>query len=536
MSERDPSPTQAPDWAQPYPSRRSPVFADNIVATSQPLATQAGLRVLQQGGNAVDAALAAAITLTVVEPCNNGIGSDAFALVWDGRQLHGLNASGRAPAGWCLERFADRKHMPGSGWDSVTVPGAVAAWVALSERFGKLPFARLFESAVTYARDGFAVGPITAPYFSAALGAYTKYPDFAAHFCPGGRAPQAGERLVFSDTATTLEAIAATKGESFYRGALARRMIDCSEAAGGVMTLEDLDAHEVDWVAPLAQNYRGVTLHEIPPNGQGLTALIALGILAHHDVAGLPIDSAPSIHLQAEAIKLAWAETSLHLADPDSMRHDATVFLDPGLLEERARCIDMGSARSPSSAVPSSADTVYLSTADESGMMVSFIQSNYLGFGSGIVVPGTGIHLQNRGYGFGLDPSHPNCVGPRKRPFHTIIPGFVTRDGQAEMSFGVMGGHMQAQGHVQMMVRIHDHGQNPQAASDAPRWHVREDGALLLEPGIAPDAVEALRKLGHTIVLDAPGYMFGGAQLIARLGRGYCGASDHRKEGLAAGY
>lgn len=524
------------DWSLPYPSRRSPVFAQNVVATSQPLAAQAGLRMLLAGGNAVDAALATAIALAVVEPNNNGIGSDAFALVWDGKRLHGLNASGRSPAGWTPERFAGRDRMPPFGWDSVTVPGAVSAWAALSGRFGALPFARLFEPAIHYAREGFPVGPISAFYWKFGEGAYGDYPDFAAHFLEHGRAPRPGERFVCRDTATTLESIADSGGEAFYRGELAERIVACSEAAGGAMTAADLAGHRAQWVAPISQPYRTVELHEIPPNGQGLTALIALGILRHHDMSNHDVDSADSIHLQVEAIKLAWAETERHVADPAAMQHPTAAFLEPELLAERARSIDVNESHSPRSAIPAAPDTVTLCSADASGMMVSYIQSNYLAFGSGIVVPGTGIHLQNRGLGFSLEPGHPNRVGPGKRPFHTIIPGFLTRGGQADMAFGVMGGHMQAQGHVQMTVRREDYAQNPQAACDAPRWHVREDGALLLEPGFDTSVVEELRRRGHRIVQDAPPHVFGGAQLISRLPDGYCGASDHRKEGHAVGF
>lgn len=524
------------DWSLPYPSQRSPIFARNAVATSQPLAAQAGLRMLLRGGNAVDAAVATAIALTVVEPNNNGIGSDAFALVWDGAALHGLNASGRAPAALFPERFAGKHAIPPFGWDAVTVPGAVSAWVALSERFGALPFADLFEPAVQYAREGFPVGPQSAYYWQLVESWYRSFPDFTAHFLPGGRAPQVGEIFRCPDTADSLEAIAASAGESFYRGALAAKIAACAEAAGAAFAAEDLANHRAEWVPPLAQPYRGVRLHEIPPNGQGLTALIALGVLEHHDVASYPVDSADSIHLQAEAMKLAWAEAVRHIADPDAMGRAPEVFLDAHFLAERSRCIDMRRARAPESVVPASADTVYLASADAGNRMVSFIQSNYLAFGSGIVVPGTGIHLQNRGVGFSLEPGHPNRVGPGKRPFHTIIPGFVTRDGRAETSFGVMGGHMQAQGHVQMLVRMRDYGQNAQAACDAPRWHVREDGALLLEPGIAEDQLESLRTRGHRVVTNAMPHVFGGAQLITTLPDGYCAASDKRKEGQAVGF
>jgi gamma-glutamyltranspeptidase/glutathione hydrolase len=279
-----------------------------------------------------------------------------------------------------------------------------------------------------------------------------------------------------------------------------------------------------------------VRLHEIPPNGQGLAALIALGVLQHHDVGALPVDSVDSVHLQVEAMKVAWSEAARHFGDIDHMVLAPADFLEPRFLAERAAAIDPKRAAPLRSHLPASPDTVYLTAADADGQMVSFIQSNYVGFGSGVVVPGTGIALQNRGYGFKLEAGHPNEVGPRKRPFHTIIPGFLTRGDEPLMSFGVMGGHMQAQGHVQMVVRLRDYAQNPQAASDAPRWQVREDGALMLERGFEPHVIEGLREKGHEVVLDHAPHVFGGAQLISRVGDGYCGASDHRKEGLAIGF
>jgi len=523
-------------WKLPYPSRRMPVFARNIVASSQPLAAQAGLQMLARGGNAMDAALAAAITLTVVEPCSNGIGSDAFAIVWDGERLHGLNASGRAPKAWSAERFAGRNQMPARGWDSVTVPGAVSAWVALSERLGALPFTELFKPAIAYAREGFLVSPVIGMSWAVAATTFREFPEFAAAFLPDGRAPRIGERFCFPDQAETLEAIADTRGKAFYRGALAERMVAHSTASGGALTLEDLAEHRADWVSPIRQEYRGMELHEIPPNGQGLAALIALGVLRHHPLGSLPVDSVDSVHLQIEAMKVGLAEATRHIADPETMQVSVNELLDDSLLEERGRGIDMQRAAFPKSALPSDHGTVYLTAADAAGMMVSFIQSNYVGFGSGVVVPGTGISLQNRGLGFSLEPGHPNCVGGGKRPFHTIIPGFLTEDGAARMSFGVMGGPMQAQGHVQMAVRMLDYAQNPQAAADAPRWHVHGDGGVGLEPAFGPDLVDQLQARGHPIAEGTPPWLFGGAQLIWRLDEGYCAASEPRKDGQAVGF
>lgn len=523
-------------WKFPYPSQRMPVFARNVVATSQPLAAQAGLRMLLKGGNAVDAALAAAVTLTVVEPTSNGIGSDAFALIWDGQMLHGLNGSGRSPRAWSPDRYAGLQEMPAFGWDAVTVPGAVDVWRQVSERFGKLRFADLFVPAIDYAQNGFAVSPITAERWADAAETYQSFPDFCSTFLPAGRAPHPGEWFRCPDQARTLEAIADSKGESFYRGDLAQKIVTCAQSNGGAMALDDLADHHSDWVQPISIEYKGVHLHEIPPNGQGLAALIALGILREFDISHYPVDSADSIHLQVEAMKIAFAEAYRHIADSRFLEVSPRDFLTPAFLSRCARKISIDQAARPKSEILTDHGTVYLTAADENGMMVSFIQSNYLGFGSGIVIPGTGISMQNRGLGFVLTPGHPNCVAGGKRPYHTIIPGFVTRENQPLISFGVMGGSMQPQGHLQMMVRIFGYGQNPQAACDAPRWHVDENFNLALETGISPRVVSELEKRGHSILKNPPTHMFGGAQVIHRLENGYCAASDPRKDGQAVGY
>lgn len=523
-------------WEFPYKAQRMPILAQNVVATSQPLAAEAGLDALRKGGNAVDAALATAITLTVVEPTSNGIGSDAFAIVWDGERLQGLNASGRSPKALTSDKFVGMAAMPSLGWDPVTVPGAVSAWVALSERLGRLPFEELFVDAVRYARDGYPVSPITARGWAGAAQRYAAFPSFVETFLPGGRAPRTGERFCSPDHATTLEAIAATRGEAFYRGDLAEKIVEHARATGGLMSMDDLAAHEAEWVAPLSVGYRGYRLHEIPPNGQGLAALIALGILDHLHIAQYPVDSADSVHLQAEAMKLAWAEAYRHIADPAWMEVSPEALLDAEFLAARAETVDMAHAGHPTSALPVSPDTVYLTAADAEGMMVSYIQSNYMGFGSGIVIPGTGISLQNRGACFRTTPGHPNRVAGGKRPFHTIIPAFVTRKGEPVMSFGVMGGAMQPQGHVQMMVRIFDYDQNPQVASDGPRWFVDEDQSLSLEVGVDPSVVDDLRARGHKLLAEQSPGRFGGAQLIYRLDSGYCAGTDWRKDGQAVGY
>ena len=522
----------------PYPSARSPVCAANVVATSQPLATQAGLDALRRGGNAVDAALAAAITLTVVEPNNNGLGSDAFCILWDGNELVGLNASGRAPGAWTRKRFRGRNAMPRLGWDSVTVPGAVSAWVALSGRFGRLPFADLFEAAGHYARDGFQVGPKSAHYWRLAAQGRDRYPEFVRHFLP---APEAGSLVRRPDLARSLAAIAESHGESFYRGELAERMARTAREDGGALSLADLAAHRADWVTPVAQPYRNVVLHEMPPNGQGLAAQIALGILRHRDIE--PVDSTASVHLELEAMKLAVRAAFDHLADADAMRVAPEALLEPDMLARLAAAIGRDAAPVPPAPLPVGGDTVYLAAADANGVMVSFIQSNYESFGSGIVIPGTGIAMQNRGAGFSLDPDHPNCVAPGKRPYHTIIPGFVTdapgSTGAAaspRLAFGVMGGHMQHQGHVQMVRRIFDHAQNPQTASDAPRWHVYADFSVGLEPGFSETVARELVERGHTVRWERQQHVFGGAQLVLRTAHGYVAGSDHRKEGQAGGF
>jgi gamma-glutamyltranspeptidase/glutathione hydrolase len=525
------------NWDFPYTSQRMPVLARNMVATSQPLAAQAGLAMLARGGNAVDAGLAAAITLTVVEPTSNGIGSDAFAILWDGTKLVGLNASGRSPAGWTPERFADRNAMPTLGWDAVTVPGCVAAWVELSQKYGKLPFEQLFESAIRYAREGYLVSPLTAASWARQAPTFKSFSEWNWTFAPKNRAPHAGERFYCPQQAETLEEIAATKGESFYRGALSERIALASNSEHGAMTQEDLAGHRNDWLDPIFVDYRGYRLHEIPPNGQGIAALMALGILRHFDMASIPVDSADSLHVQIEAMKLAFADVWSHVADLEHMRVKPEELLEEAYLASRAQRIDMKRTQEHATGLPREGGTVYLTTGDASGMMLSYIQSNYQGFGSGVVVPGTGISMQNRGYGFTLRKGHANEVGPRKRPFQTIIPGFLTHDGQPVMSFGLMGGNMQSQGHVQLTVRLVDYRQNPQACADAPRWIVNQDFSVSLESRIAPDVMEELKQRGHRIVRNEnTDWGFGGAQMLYRLEHGYCGASEPRKDGQAVGF
>ena len=538
------------NWSNPYPSHRIPLFARNVVSTSHPLASQAGLRMLLKGGNAVDAAIATAACMTLVEPVSNGLGSDCFAMVWDGRQLHGLNASGVAPAAWNPGYF-ERKYgvdgqglarQPKRGWDSVTVPGAVAGWAALHGKLGKLPFEELFEPAIEIAERGYAVPPVVAHKWAAAEDELRDQPGFAEAFLPQGHAPRVGDKFRFPDAARTLRLIARSKGRDYYEGELAERMVAFSAQCGAALTLDDLRSYRPEWVQPIAKDYRGYTLNEIPPNGQGIAALIALGILEQFDVAGLPVDSAQSQHLQIEAMKLAFADLYRYVADPRSMAVTPEQMLDDGYLAERARLIDPNRATHFAAGRPHAGGTIYLTAADESGMMVSFIQSNYMGFGSGVVVPGTGISLQNRGVGFSMDPKSANVVAGGKRPFHTIIPGFLTRDGAPVMSFGVMGGDMQPQGHLQTVVRMLDYDQQPQAACCAPRWKVNRDFTLDVESTMCADAVEGLQKMGHTLKSIEDPYMdFGAGQFIWRLSgsdsdHGYVAASDTRRDGQAVGF
>ncbi|HEY6773042.1 MAG TPA: gamma-glutamyltransferase, partial [Oxalicibacterium sp.] len=381
------------DWTNLYPSIRQPLFARNAVATSQPLAAQAGLRMLLKGGNAVDAAIAAAAALVVVEPVSCGLGSDAFALVWDGKELHGLNSSGTAPAAWTPDYFKQKHNnlIPERGWDAVTVPGAIAAWAALSDKFGKLPFADLLEPAIDLAARGYMVSPVVQKKWSNAIPILQNQPGFAQHFMPNGRAPHIGENFVFADAAKSLQKIAETKGEAFYRGELAAAVAKHARENGGAMTEADLAGFAPEWVQPISKDYAGHTVHEIPPNGQGIAALMALGIIDKLDITRFPADSVESRHLQIEAMKLAFADVYKWVADERHMtKVTATDLLDDGYLTERAKLVDLQKATRFMYGAPKGG-TIYLTAADESGMMVSFIQSNYMGFGSGVVVPGTGI-------------------------------------------------------------------------------------------------------------------------------------------------
>ncbi len=530
----------------PYPSRRQPVVARNgVVATSEPLAAQAGLRMLQQGGNAVDAAVATAIALTVLEPVSNGIGGDAFALVWDGSRLHGLNASGRAPASHDPSLFTSRglDEVPAHGWLPVTVPGAPAAWRDLHARFGRLPFEALFAPAIAYATDGFPLAPVTAgAWHRAQLRATSAWTGQAfrgwhATFAPGGRMARAGDMWTLPDHAATLREIASTGAESFYRGRLAREIAGFASVTGGTIIEADLAAHESTWVDPIMTDYRGYGVWEIPPNGQGIACLIALNILEGLDLAQHPRDSVESVHLQVEAMKLAFADVHQFVADPTRADVPVAGLLDKGYAARRRDLIDDASGNYPHGD-PVRGGTVYLATADSDGMMVSLIQSNYAGFGSGVVVPGTGIALQNRGNGFTLEEGHPNRVAPGKRPFHTIIPAFLTEGRDVAIGpFGVMGGHMQPQGHAQVVVNQVDYGLNPQAALDAPRWQWLRGRTLAVEQGVPEFIVNGLRRRGHDVQIVPEAGQFGKGQVIRRLPNGaYVAGSEPRCDGCAVGW
>lgn len=533
------------DFHNPYPTTRIPVFARNAVSTSHPLAAQAGLRMLWKGGNAVDAAVAAAAAMTIVEPVSNGLGSDAFAILWDGKELHGLNASGRAPGAWTPEYFAKKygageKTPPKRGIDSASVPGAVAGWVALSQRFGKLPFADLMEPAIEIAERGYLLPVVVQQKWAAATPELRNQPGFAQSFLPKGRAPNVGELFQFPGAAKGLRAIAETRGQAFYGGAIAEALARFSQENGGAYTVQDFASYQPEWVKPIGKDYRGYTLHEIPPNGQGIAALMAVGILDKFDLASMKVDGPDSQHVQIEAMKLAFADVYKYVAEASSMEVTAEQMLDDAYLSSRAKLIDMKRAQDFGAGNVAKGGTIYLTAADENGMMVSFIQSNYMGFGSGAVEPTFGISLQNRGHAFSLQPG-PNVVAPGKRPFHTIIPAFLTKNGEPVMSYGVMGANMQPQGHMQTLVRMLDYHQSPQAACDAPRWRFNQGLEINVEQQMDKATVQELANRGHRMEVINDSYQdFGAGQFIWRMGdpkkEGYVVASDSRRDGLAAGF
>lgn len=506
----------------PYPSQRTVCYArQGMVATSQPLAAQAGLEVLKQGGNAIDAAIAAAACLTVVEPTSNGIGSDAFALIWTGGKLHGLNSSGPAPRAISIETLkkAGFEEIPRFGFTPVTVPGAPGAWAECNRRFGKLPLAQVLKPAIEYARGGYPLSPTLAKYWNSAFNIYTnnltsqEFRHWFETFAPGGKAPQVGEIWHSEDHARTLEEIADTQAESLYRGDLAEKIDQFSRQYNGYIRAQDLADFRPEWVEPINVKYRGYDIWEIPPNGQGLVALMALNILRGFDFDSR--DNDLCFHRQIEAMKLAFADGQKYITDSREMSVPVTQLLSEQYASMRRSRIG-SSAIQPEPGAPQKGGTVYLAAADGEGNMVSYIQSNYMGFGSGLVVPGTGIALQNRGHNFSMDPRHDNALAPGKRTYHTIIPGFMSKDSHPVGPFGVMGGFMQPQGHLQVVMNCIDFGLNPQAALDAPRWQWLQDKSVLVEHNF-PQAIAAqLSRRGHNIQVALDSGSFGRGQIIWR--------------------
>jgi gamma-glutamyltranspeptidase / glutathione hydrolase len=514
---------------------RKPLYApQGVVATSQPLAASAGLAVLRRGGNAVDAAIATAVTLTVVQPGSNDVGGDLFAIVWDGAALHGINASGRSPAALTLEHAGAA--MPARGWLPVTVPGAPAGWRDLHARFGRLPFADLFTDAIGYAADGHPVSPRAAYHWQRAAEIHAELagPEFAewgSVYTRDGRAPAAGEMYRNPAKARTLELIAGSDAEEFYRGEIAVGIAAHATATGGLLTKEDLARHTSTWVDPIGTNYRGYDVWELPPNGQGIAALIGLAILDGVDVGAMP----PPLrrHWQIEAIKLAFADTHAYVADPDHAPVPVAALLRREYAARR-RALIGETAALPAPGQPARGGTVYLATADVDGLLVSLIQSNYQGFGAYVAIPGYGFGLQNRGCGFSVQPGHPNVAAGGKRPFHTIIPGFLTRDGRPVGPFGVMGGHMQPQGHLQLVMSTVDDGLDPQAALDAPRWYWHAGREVHVEPEL--DGIGDLRRRGHEVTVDDSDVYGYGQAIWCLPDGGYVAGSEPRADGAALGY
>lgn len=506
----------------PYHSQRMATVARNgMVATSQPLAAQAGLDILKKGGNAVDAAIATAACLTVVEPTSNGIGGDAFALVWMKNELYGLNASGPAPKSISIEKVKElgHKEMPVHGWIPVTVPGAPAAWAELSRRFGKLTLKEVLQPAIDYARNGYPVSPILASNWERALRVYKErlkgeeFDEWFRVFAPNGKTPEIAEMWRSEDHANTLEEIAETNAESFYRGNLAEKIAQASEKAGGFLAKEDLQSYRPEWVDPIGVDYKGYRIWEIPPNGQGIVALMALNILKGYEFNQK--EDVQTVHLQLEAVKQAFTDGKAYVTDQKEMKAKVEDLLSENFgAEARAKLLE--TARIPEPGMLPKGGTVYLATADADGNMVSFIQSNYMGFGSGVVVPGTGIGLQNRGHDFSLDAEHVNALAPGKKTYHTIIPGFLTKGEEAVGPFGVMGGYMQPQGHVQVAMNLIDFKLNPQAALDAPRWQWISGKKVEVEQDFPNHLIKQLVAKGHEIQVAHDSGGFGRGQVIVR--------------------
>ncbi len=539
----------------PFASRSEVMAVHGMVATSQPLATQIALDVLKRGGSAVDAAVAANAALGLMEPTGAGIGGDLFAIVWEekSRRLFGLNASGRSPRALTLDHFRKLglQQIPSTGPLSVSVPGAVDGWFALHGRFGRLPMAELLAPAVEYAREGFPVSPVIAAEWQRNADVLREFPGFAATFMPGGRAPRAGEIFRNPRLAATYERIAGEGRDAFYRGPIAAAIAEDQRRHSGFLAAADLAAHRSDWVEPVSTEYRGYTVWELPPNGQGIAALQMLNILAGFDLASLGPGSADYLHLLIEAKKLAFEDRARFYADPAFAEVPVAELISPAYAAARRRLINRSRAALAYPAgrpVLDAGDTVYLAVGDRDGNMVSLIQSNYRGMGSGMTPADLGFVLQNRGELFTLEVGHPNVYAPGKRPFHTIIPGFVTRDGYRWLAFGVMGGSMQPQGQVQVLANLIDFRMGLQAAGDAARINhegsseptgsrMTDGGIVYAERGIGEPVREALRTRGHRLGDPGQGH-FGGYQAVMwDKARGvYIGASEARKDGNAAGY
>lgn len=533
---------------QKYQSRRYPIYAANgMVNCSSPLAAAAGLEVMRKGGNAMDAAVAAAAALTVVEPTANGIGSDAFALIWSekNRKLFGLNSSGRAPMLASIDKIKDEGRdrdgkMPKHGWTPVTVPGAPAAWAAINTRFGRLPLSDVVAPAVRYAEQGYPCAPNLSEAWKQAYKAYKRafdqpcFDGWFKTFAPLKRAPEAGELVKLPDHARSLAMIGETNAETFYTGELARRIDAESRKYGGYLRYEDLAVHKAVWVNPISVSYRGYDVCEIPPNGQGITALMALNILKEFEFSEK--DTPETYHRQIEAMKMAFSDSFQYVTDPARMIIDYHTLIAPSYGAMRASEMT-DRAQIWTHRIPPRSGTVYLCCADGEGNMVSYIQSNYMGFGSGIVVDGTGISLQNRGSDFSLDPRNVNCLMPGKKTYHTIIPGFLMKDGKPAGPFGVMGGYMQPQGHLQVVMNMIDFHMDPQQALDAPRWQWMRDGTVTVESCFDDNIARALRRKGHDIRVDLDTSSFGRGQIILRMDNGVLvGGTESRTDSNIACY
>ena len=516
----------------------SALHAQNVVATSQALAAQAGLDAMRRGGNAIDAAVATAIVLSVVEPVSNGVGGDMFAIVWDGEKLHGLNASGRSPLALRRSDYAGFAHVPLKGWEAVAVPGAVSGWVALSQKFGKLRFAELFGAAIDYAGHGFPVGQVVGAKWAREAQRLRDQPGFVDVFAPGGKAPSIGECFRNPALARSLKAIAESDGAALYDGEVGAALVRHATTHGGKLSMQDLQSHGVQWQQPLSVRYRDCEIWQLPPNGQGLTALLGMGLLNRFDRS---LDDAQWVHLQAECIKQSFAQMYPYLADDRHLARAPADWLLPESIDGLAEQISHVNAADYGRATPPWGGTVYLTAADAQGRMVSLIQSTFFGFGAGVTVPETGIHLNNRLACFSLDAAHPNVLAGGKRPMNTIIPGFVTRNGLPAYSLGVTGGPIQPQGQMQLLTRMIDDGLNPQQAVEARRWKIEHaNGGTQLDLETDFDAAMALdlRARGHR--KDVPGITgldFGGAYVLQCLpDHVYVAASDPRRDGAAVGF